>query len=121
MPLLNEPGVNKTHPDLEKYNQIIHFSNISVAICDIINQKLCIQFLPYFYQIIKEHFLQNYDNLIEDIDNHINKNLIPTIIQVSFYSLRITIDYNLLKQKIIKCKADLLNEEFNIFINKIEI
>lgn len=120
-PLLNEPGVNKTHPDLDKYSQIIHFSNISVAICDVVNQKLFIQFQPYFYEIINEYFLKNYDNLITDIDNHIKENATPTLMQTSFYNLRITLDYNLLKQKIIKCKNELINQQSNIFINKIEI
>ena len=38
-PLLNEPGVSKIHPDMKNYTDIIEYSNINVAVCDIINKK----------------------------------------------------------------------------------
>ena len=35
-PLLNEPGFNKSSVDMQTYTSIIEYSNINVAICDII-------------------------------------------------------------------------------------
>jgi ubiquitin-conjugating enzyme E2 Z len=46
-PLLHEPGVNVTHPDLGGYNDIIQFANIRIAICDIMLKKEGI-YLPFF-------------------------------------------------------------------------
>jgi ubiquitin-protein ligase len=38
-PLLNEPGVIRSHRDMSSYNDIIEFSNISIAVCDIVSKK----------------------------------------------------------------------------------
>jgi len=37
-PLLNEPGITKTHRDYEAYNEIIKYKNIEVAIFGMLNQ-----------------------------------------------------------------------------------
>jgi ubiquitin-conjugating enzyme E2 Z len=37
-PLLNEPGIRTSHVDIPNYNRIIQYSNISVAVCDMINK-----------------------------------------------------------------------------------
>lgn len=39
-PLLNEPGINKGNRDFHIYNQIIEYSNIDIAICDIVCKKV---------------------------------------------------------------------------------
>ena len=38
-PLLNEPGVSINHKDVTNYNEIIEFSNLNIAVCDIVNKK----------------------------------------------------------------------------------
>ena len=66
-PLLNEPGVSKDHVDLNKYTDIIEFSNIDVAVCDIINKKagVYVDFFESFFPFIKENFIKNYDKMLE--------------------------------------------------------
>ena len=63
-PLLNEPGVNVHNKDIDKYNTIIEYSNINIAICEMI-LKTAPVFNPMFeifYPVMKEHFNKNYDN-----------------------------------------------------------
>ena len=64
-PLLNEPGVNYGHKDMNNYNEIIEFSNLNIAVCDIVNKKKGIYqpFFDLFYPFIKENFNINYDKL----------------------------------------------------------
>ena len=66
-PLLNEPGVNKGHHDTNSYDEIIQYSNIDIAICDIVEKKNGV-FMPFFenfYPFVKENFFKNYDKILE--------------------------------------------------------
>jgi len=102
-PLLNEPGVNKGHLDLENYNEIIQYANLDIAICDILNRKPSV-FLPLFdpfYSFLKEHFNKNYDKILE-IANRKNNDFKSTIVnfKTGFYKMNINVDYNKLIEKI---------------------
>ena len=102
-PLLNEPGVNKNNPDMKSYDQIIEFSNINTAICDIIEKKTSV-FMPFFenfYPFVKENFLKNYDKLLEFAEKkNVELNLTATDFKTNFYSMRITVDYNKVIEKL---------------------
>ena len=106
-PLLNEPGVDIKHIDMKPYDEIIQYSNIDIAVCDIVRKKSGI-FLPIFenfYPFIKENFLKNYDKLLEFAENK-NKefNLSSKDIRTGFYSMRVTIDYNNVIEKLKESK-----------------
>lgn len=104
-PLLNEPGVNKLHQEFENYTKIIEYSNIDVAICDIINKKegVYLAFFDYFYHIVKENFQKNYDTLLKFIDEKINetKDKQNNIIKGGFYNMTVTINYPKLKERVV--------------------
>lgn len=96
-PLLNEPGVNQNHNDIKNYNEIIEFSNINIAICDILNKKsgIYLPFFEHFYLHVKENFNNNYDKLLEfakkksqdtDVENKFFK--------TTFYNMNVHISYN---------------------------
>ena len=72
-PLLNEPGVSKFHTQFTNYTKIIEFSNIDIAICDIMNKKegVYLHFFNDFESILKEKFNENFEKLNEFIDNKI--------------------------------------------------
>ena len=96
-PLLNEPGVVNEHIDMNSYNEIIHFANINIAVCDIIQKKQSV-FMPFFdnfYPFIKENFIKNYDKLIE-ISNKKNSELNMELhnFKTGFYNMNIDVDYN---------------------------
>jgi len=104
-PLLNEPGVTKHHNEFENYTKIIEYSNIDVAVGDVINKKqgLFLPFFDGFYHIVLENFKKNYQELIKFLDKKIDetKNNESKLIKGGFYNMTVTLDYPLLKQKIV--------------------
>jgi len=103
-PLLNEPGVTRNHNEFNNYTKIIEYSNIDVAICDVINKKqgLYLPFFDSFYHIILENFQKKYDDILKFIDTkiHENKDKVITFTKSGFYNMTVTIDYPKLKEKI---------------------
>jgi len=112
-PLLNEPGVNKQHKDFDKYNKIIEYSNLNIAVCDIIIKKsgVYIDFFDNFYIFAKEKFIENYDKLIEYAkkNNNIYKDK-PTI-STSYYGMHVIINYENIITKLETCKSFVENQK----------
>jgi ubiquitin-conjugating enzyme E2 Z len=96
-PLLNEPGVGKTHPDMAFYDEIVEYANIDIAICDIIEKKdgVYMPFFESFYPFVKENFIKNYDKLVEFAEKK-NGDFKNTVVnfKTSFYSMNVNVDYN---------------------------
>lgn len=106
-PLLNEPGVNKGHQDMQNYDEIIEYSNLDIAICDIVQKKtgVYVTFFENFYPFIKENFLKNYDKLLEFAEKKNEKfSATPKEFRTGFYSMRINVDYNKVIQKLKETK-----------------
>ena len=102
-PLLNEPGVDKKHNDMMNYTEIINFSNINIAICDIIEKKEGV-FLPFFenfYPFVKENFIQNYYKLLQiaNAKNDEFKNQLVNF-KTGYYSMNVNVDYNKLIKRL---------------------
>ena len=107
-PLLNEPGIQSSHPDIPNYNRMILYSNLSVSICDMINKSRLHAQFEQFYPIMKEHFLKNYDNYINIIDERIkNEAETKLTVGVGVYNLKVFVDYQILRKKIQKCKDEI--------------
>lgn len=105
IPLLNEPGITINNHRCNIYTEIILFSNINHAICDIIDKKLHLPFFDKFENVMEQHFLKNYEtikNIIiknkEIINNNNNKRIF-----FDFYRFSIQIDYINLLEKYEKC------------------
>jgi hypothetical protein len=94
-PLLNEPGVTKKCEDVQPYNAIIEYSNLNIAICDIINKKegVYLDFFDYFKPFIKENFIKNYEKIINFAIKQLNLNKIPSVIRTKYYLMETTVDY----------------------------
>ena len=111
-PLLNEPGVLPSHNDIKPYNEIILFSNLDIAVCDIINKKSGI-YMPIFdnfYPFIKENFNKNYDKLMEFAENkHKNDFIDSTILKTGYYSLCVDINYKKVIEKLKESKTFIEN------------
>ena len=58
-PLMNEPGIHIKHPDVLKYNKVIEFKNIDIAIIQMMRQTNGVFPIEFegFYPIMKEYFL----------------------------------------------------------------
>ena len=111
-PLLNEPGVNRlaNAADMKNYDEIIMYSNLDVAICDIVLKKKGVyhDFFGNFESFIKEKFLENYDKYLdfakkknEECSNEVK------VIKTTYYFLNVIIDYNEVIKKLELCKSAL--------------
>ena len=106
-PLLNEPGVPSTHKDMANYTTIIEYSNLSIAVCDIVLKRkdVYIPFFENFRPFIKENFLKNYDKMEEFIKDQMKTNFKePKIIHTDMYKMSVNIDYNSLLPKLHQSK-----------------
>lgn len=94
-PLLNEPGVSKTHLDFNKYTKIIEYKNIDIAILKIItkNPHIYPEQFDMFYPTIKEYFLKNREKIQKYLENKVKENSEAEKITTSYYSMHVIIDY----------------------------
>jgi ubiquitin-conjugating enzyme E2 Z len=102
-PLLNEPGVNDTHNDMRNYNEIIEFSNINIAVCDIVKKKKGVYqpFFDNFYPFVKESFKNNYSKFIEFAQKKfIDTEVQNKILKTGFYNMNVLIDYESILYKL---------------------
>lgn len=102
-PLLNEPGVNIKHQDMNSYNEIIEFSNLDIAVCDIVTKKngIYMPFFDHFYTFIKDNFNKNYEKLLEiAIKKNIEFKEEVVNFRTSYYSMNIKVDYNKVIEKL---------------------
>lgn len=106
-PLLNEPGVGENHKDINNYNEIITYSNLDIAICDIVQHKkeVYMPFFENFYPFVKENFLKNYDKFVEFSKKKNEEfSMVKKVLRTGFYSMNVLIDYNILLQRLEECK-----------------
>jgi ubiquitin-conjugating enzyme E2 Z len=105
-PLLNEPGINSGNRDFQNYNKIIEYSNIDIAVCDIVckTEGIYHSFFDGFYSFVKEHFIKNYDKLLELSKKLYAENSTPVLLKTNLYLMNITIDYEKLINKLEKSK-----------------
>ena len=106
-PLLNEPGVDRKHKDMINYTNIIEFSNINIAVCDILTKKKGVYqpFFDIFYPFVKEIFNKNYDKLIEFAEKQLAEKFNKTmILSTGFYNMNVTVDYKYIIAKLQETK-----------------
>lgn len=106
-PLLNEPGVSKRHHDINNYNEIIEYSNLNIAVCDIVRKKkgLYLPFFENFYPYVKENFNKNYDNLVKFAEKKLGDiNIQNKNFKTEFYNIIVSIDYENILHKLSESK-----------------
>ena len=88
--------MTKEHRDMKNYTEIIEYSNLDVAVCDIVMKKKGVYqpFFDMFYSSIKENFNKNYDKLIEFSQKKIKQlNVQNSNFKTGFYSMNVTVNY----------------------------
>jgi ubiquitin-conjugating enzyme E2 Z len=109
-PLLNEPGVSHGHKDMQFYNEIIEYSNLQTAVCDILSRKedIYLPFFENFRSFINENFIKNVDALIEFASRK-NTDLKQQIVnfKTGFYSMNVNVDYNKILEQLSQLKMAL--------------
>ncbi len=101
-PLLNEPGITEKHHAFESYNKIIEYRNIDTAIRNVLTQKILPDNFKPLWPLIKQHFIEKKDEIINKIDTLIEKNPKPKEYRASIYSMNCTVDYEYIKNKLKK-------------------
>lgn len=87
-PLLNEPGVTKTHQDLEAYNQIIKYRTLDTAIGKVLNGDILPAEFSIFDEEIKDNFMKNYQCIVSDVTDKQN-----IALNCAFYNLNVKTNY----------------------------
>jgi ubiquitin-conjugating enzyme E2 Z len=110
-PLLNEPGVTSKHKDMHSYNEIIEFSNLRTAICDILYRRegIYLPFFENFYPFVKENFVKNVDNLLEFANKKNNemKNQLVNF-KTGYYGMSVNVDYGEMIERLTELKGSVL-------------
>jgi len=93
---------------MKNYDEIIYYSNLDIAICDIVSKKKGIyhDFFGNFESFIKEKFLENYDKFVEFATKKKEEfagGAKP--IKTQYYVLNIALDYTKVLEKLETCKA----------------
>jgi ubiquitin-protein ligase len=94
-PLLNEPGVSKTHNDLNNYTSIIEYKNIEIAILRMVTKdprSFPERFLV-FYSFLKENFLKNDKFILKYLEEKANNEKKPQQIITAMYAMNVLLDY----------------------------
>jgi len=115
-PLLNEPGISKQHPDLEKYNRVIEFKNIDIAIIKMM--KMQPEPFDGFYSTMKEYFLKNHDQILSFIEKKKAENADPECIIISIYSMNVCINYSRLYEKYMTLYTEINNDNSSSILDK---
>lgn len=110
-PIVNEPGFTINNADNIPYTDIIYYSNIKVAMCEMIQQKPGVfpsefrMFLPY----MKENFLKNYESILSFLN--VKKEVKSFFIKTKIYSMTTFINYFQLYKTYIQCYESLITDE----------
>lgn len=93
-PLLNEPGVSKTHNDFNNYTKIIEYKNIDIAVLKILQRKPDIypEKFAMFYPYVKENFIKNKEALKKYVEEK-SKSQPEETLKTSMYSMNVNINY----------------------------
>jgi ubiquitin-protein ligase len=111
-PLLNEPGVTNTHHDYQKYNKIIQYKNIDIAVLKIFNKHpgVYMNKFEHFYPTVREHFFKNKDEIQKILEQKLKE--FPDIdkLTTGLYGMSVVIDYEKLYKEFMrtveKCLED---------------
>jgi hypothetical protein len=92
---------------VRNYNEIIEFSNINIAVCDIVKKKKGVYqpFFDNFYPFVKESFNNNYSKFIEFAEKKFNDTEVQNkVFKTGFYNMNIIIDYESILHKLNETK-----------------
>ena len=109
-PLLNEPGINKTHKDFDPYSRIIEYKNIEIAYLHMIHkdERVFSPQFDVFYTYMKEHFHKNADDIAAILEKQKQKYPIAEKLATGIYSMTTMLDYNKLHSYFLETKIKMV-------------
>ena len=103
-PLLNEPGIQENYKYFKNYNKIIRYRNYETAIFNILKKKNKTNTFNIFYPIIKDNFIKNKENILDNIKKHFDDD--KKELYVGIYSMNCTLNYRELYENLKQLKVD---------------
>ena len=107
-PLSHEPGLDERHRDFFKYQEIVRYKNIQLAMLDVFKNEYYKNEFSNLFEIAKSDLMDNLEIKKEIIYNSMkswDESNIETnannVVYTSIYSMAIKIDYNILIDKLI--------------------
>jgi ubiquitin-conjugating enzyme E2 Z len=99
-PLLNEPGVSKTHSDFNKYTKIIEYKNVEIACLHMLSRKEGIfqDKFYMFYPYMREEFIKNKKRIEEFLEKKMKISSDEEVITTGIYSMNVSINYKSLME-----------------------
>jgi len=92
-PLLNEPGIKRTHKDVDPYTCVIRFKNYQVAICDVLSQHSVPAEFVGFMPVIRRYFTENQTKILSGIEEGVKSKHNKTLVEVCIYNMHASINY----------------------------
>ena len=113
--MINEPGITKTNENCSKYNEIIKYKNIEIAMISILKNELINEKFTQFIPIMKEYFIKHYKDTIQIIDDELKKQKREKMgetrhIILSVYYMESVLNYKKLKTNLTSFYKELTNE-----------
>ena len=97
-PLHNEPGYEKENGQKNlNYNVLLTYENFKTSILKMLQNTP--NTFENFKSIINEHFINNYDKILENIENNMDKH--DKLYYLNIYNMKQKLDYVELKKNII--------------------
>lgn len=90
-PLLNEPGLTEQHPAFLRYNNIIRYSSIDIALISVLNQTICADMFTKFKDVVVEYVKRKKEAIEKDIlkiDDFLSDDKYTTI-RINIYTMSI--------------------------------
>jgi ubiquitin-conjugating enzyme E2 Z len=101
-PILNEPGVTRTSKDFKNYHSLIEYRNLSFSIYQLVSSienfrrvvpAMSQEFSEYFYAIMKTHYIQNKDAIMQRLQANRGKVLHTEYFYSSLYLFGFKVNY----------------------------
>ena len=102
-PILNEPGVTRTSKDFKNYHSLIEYRNLSFSIYQLVSSIQNLQriipgmsqeFSEHFYAIMKAHYIQNKDAIMQRLQTNREKVLHTEYFYSSLYLFGFKVNYD---------------------------
>lgn len=113
-PLSHEPGIDESHRDFYKYQEIVRYKNIQLAMLDVFNKPYYKNDFGDLFNIAKSDFMENLESKNEIIDKSVkawNESNVDTnanqVVYMSIYSMATQIDYQQLSVMLLETAKQL--------------
>ena len=108
-PLLNEPGVQIQHVDMNNYSSIVEYANLRIAVCGILQRRegVYLPFFENFYPYVRERFIENYPKLLSIAEAKSQEFIAKPLLQTNMYGMRVRINYELILNELTQCYSQL--------------